>query len=167
MGVSKKTAGKGTAKPAGEAEFEYAAGQAAKGYEEVANMTREGLEHVGAIAKNSYEGVADYNREFTDAVQASSSALTRSVEDTTTALTEYAKESVEESLSMASRLFGAKSFQDVMNVQTDWARASFERFAAESAKIQERSVQTASEAVAPFNAGATAAFEKFGKPFAR
>ena len=167
MGVSKKTAGKGTARPAGDTEFEYATEQAAKGYEEVASMTREGLEHVGAIAKNSYEGVADYNKELANALQASSSALTRSVEDTTAALTEYAKDSVEETLSMTNRLFSAKTFQDVLSVQTDWARASFERFAAESAKMQERSVQAASAAAAPFNSGATAAFEKFGKPFAR
>ncbi len=169
MTVSKKTAGKGTARPAGaaEAEFEYAAEQAAKGYEQVATMTREGLEQVSAAAINGYEGVAEFNKELTEAFQASSNELTRTVEETTRAMTDYAKTSLEDSMSAANRMFGAKSVQDFMNVQADWARTSFERFAAESAKMQERSAQAASAAVAPLNAGATAAFEKFSKPLAR
>ncbi len=167
MGVSKKTASKGAAQPAGtgEAEFEYVAEQAAKGYEEVAKMTREGLEQVSAFAQGNYAGVADYNKDFKDAVQASSTAITENAEAATKAMTEYAKGAVEEGLSMANRLFGAKTFQDVINVQTDWAKASFDRFKAESTNMQERSLKAASEAAAPFNAGTTAAFEKFAKPF--
>ena len=167
MSVSKKTV-KGAARPAGtgEAEFEYAAEQAAKGYEEVAKMTREGLEQVGAFAKSNYAGIADYNKDFNDAVQTSSTAMTQSAEAATKAMTEYAKDSVAEGLSMANRLFGAKTLQDVVNVQTDWVKASLDRFKTESTNMQERSVAAASAASAPFQAGATAAFEKFSKPFA-
>ncbi len=137
---------------------------AAKGYEQYVNMTKEQVEKVGTFTFTGYDEVAEFNKETIDAVIASSDVFTRGAEDLGRAVTSLAQNSVEDNMATAKQVFGAKSLHEVVQLQSDWAKASLSGFFNESARLQELSMRVANEAFGPLGARATAAFEKLAKP---
>ena len=51
-----------------------------------------------------------------------------------------------------------------MDLQAEWAKLAFGSFLAESAKLQDMSVQVSSKAAEPLSKQVNAAVEKFSKP---
>ena len=63
-------------------------------------------------------------------------------------------------------LLAARTLREAVDVQTDWAKTSFDKVVAESTKLSEISVKVANEAAEPINARFNAAIEKLLKPMA-
>ena len=78
----------------------------------------------------------------------------------------YARTSLETAAETATALLAAKTFEDVIQLNTDFAKASFERMIAGSTKLSEMGAKVANEALAPLGDRVEATFQKLGKPVA-
>jgi hypothetical protein len=68
-----------------------------------------------------------------------------------TAYGDYAKKSFENTKSFAEKLSGAKSFDKVIGIQTEFAKSAFETFVAESQKIGALYRDLAKQSYKPFD----------------
>jgi hypothetical protein len=62
---------------------------------------------------------------------------------------DYTKKSVETRLALGEKLLGAKSFPDVIQIQTEYARASYADFAAQATKMGKLHTDLAKAAFRP------------------
>ena len=72
----------------------------------------------------------------------------------------------EQAAETATALLGAKTFEDVVQLNTQFARANIEGLIERSAKLSEMGVKVASEALAPLGGRVEAALHKLSKPMA-
>ena len=77
---------------------------------------------------------------------------------------DFSRVSFEGNVQATKALFGAKTFQDLVTMQSDHARKSMDQFLAEGAKLTELSVKVAGEAMAPIQARVDLAVKQFVKP---
>jgi len=61
----------------------------------------------------------------------------------------YARNSLEHAAEAATALLAAKTFEDLVQLNSDFANASFERMVARSTRLSEMGVKVANEAMAP------------------
>ena len=113
-----------------------------------------------------YEELADLGRENFAAVLRANAALTEGLEAISNEVMGYARNSFENAAEVATALLAAKTFEDVVQLNTDFAKASFERMVARSTKLSEMGVKVANEALAPIGDRVEATFQKLGKPLA-
>ena len=73
---------------------------------------------------------------------------------------------MEASAQAAKALLAARTLREAVDVQTDFAKSSFDKLVAESTKLSEISVKVANEAAEPISARVNAAIEKILKPVA-
>ncbi|MEW6769419.1 MAG: phasin family protein [Pseudomonadota bacterium] len=76
-----------------------------------------------------------YGKEQFDAAVASANSFSSSLQTIATAYGDYAKKSFEDTKSFAEKLAGVKSLDKAIEVQTEFAKSSYETFVAESQKI--------------------------------
>ncbi len=69
-------------------------------------------------------------------------------------------------MSNGKALLAVKTIQELIALQNAYAKASFNAFVAESAKLQELSVKIANEALAPLSERVNLTVETLGKPAA-
>jgi len=81
------------------------------------------------------EDIQNYGKAHLETVAASASNLQNGVRAITTAYGDYAKKSFEDTRSFVEKLSGVKSLDKALEAQTDYARAAYETFVAESQKI--------------------------------
>jgi hypothetical protein len=63
---------------------------------------------------------------------------------------DYAKKSFEQTASTFEKLVGVKSFDTVIEIQTDFAKSAYERFIAQSTKTRDLYTKLAQDSFAPF-----------------
>ena len=78
----------------------------------------------------------------------------------------FTQETMESGAQVAKALLGAKTLREAVDLQTDFAKTSFDKFVGESTKLSEMSVKVANEAFEPINARLNVAVEKLMKPVA-
>jgi phasin family protein len=113
-----------------------------------------------------YEELADLGRENFAAVLRANAALTEGIEAIGKEVMGYARNSLENVAEAATAVLAAKTFEDLVQVNSDFAKASFERLVARSTKLSEMGVKVANEALAPLGGRVEATFQKLGKPIA-
>src|SRR3546814_14310410 len=69
-------------------------------------------------------------------------------------------------MAFGKQVLGAKSLNEVVDLQNTFTKSAFDAFVAESTKISELSVKTASEAIEPIKARAAEAVEPLSRPHA-
>ncbi len=119
-----------------------------------------------AVLFVGYEELADLGRENFAAVLRANAALTEGFEAIGKEVMGYARNSLENAAEAAAALLAAKTFEDVVQLNTDFAKASFERMVERSTKLSEMGVKVANEALAPLGDRVGATFQKLGKPLA-
>ena len=115
---------------------------------------------------SGYEELADLGRENFAAILRANAALTEGLEAIGKEVIGYARTSFERYAETAAALLGAKTLEDVVQVNTDFAKAYIERFIERSQKLSEMSVKVANEALAPIGSRVEATVQKLGKPMA-
>ena len=113
-----------------------------------------------------YEDLANLGRENLAAVLRANAALTEGLEAISKEVMGYARNSFEDAAETATALLAAKTFEDVVQLNSDFAKASFERIVERSTKLSEIGVKVANEALAPLGDRVEATFQKLGKPVA-
>ncbi len=79
-----------------------------------------------AVSKDSLDMTAKSFGEVSKSAQAIASQIT-----------DYSKQSVEDGSKVMAKLFGAKSLEQAIEIQSEYAKASYERFVTETTKIGE------------------------------
>lgn len=93
------------------------------------NSVREGLEMV------KVEEIQQYSKEQFDTAVASASNLQKSYQAIATAVGDYTKKSFEDGNAYVEKLSGVKSLDKAIELQTEFAKSSYETFVAKSQKI--------------------------------
>ena len=101
------------------------------------------------------------SKQNLEAVVASVTAATKGAESLGAQAIAYSKKSVEDSVAAAKTLSGAKSIQEVVELQTSFAKTALEGYLAELNKASEIVSASMKESLVPLNARVTAAVEKF------
>jgi phasin family protein len=95
-----------------------------------------------------------------EAVVASVTAATKGAETVGARAIAYSKKSVEDQVAAAKTLAAAKSVQEVVELQTAFAKSAFEGYVAEMTKINELVAASVKDAFSPINERFTAVVER-------
>ena len=91
-----------------------------------------------------------YGSEGMDAVLKQFGAVSKSVQAIATEVADYSKEAFETTAAATEKLLGAKSLEKAIEIQTDYAKVSYESFVTESTKLGELFADLAKETYRPF-----------------
>jgi hypothetical protein len=90
-----------------------------------------------------------YGSEGMDAVLKQFGAVSKSVQAIATEVADYSKEAFETTAAATEKLFGAKSLEKAIEVQSDFLKTSYEGFVARSGKFSELYADLAKETYKP------------------
>ncbi len=139
---------------------------AQKNYDRFLGASKEQVEKASATAFKSYEDFSKFSKENLDAAVAATAIFAKGFETVGKAWMTFGQDAMEASAQATKALLAARTLREAVDVQTDWAKTSFDKVVAESTKLSEISVKVANEAVEPINARVNAAIEKLMKPVA-
>jgi len=134
---------------------------AAQGYEKAFAF---GKEQADAATKG-YEQVSAFGKDNVEAAVAAGAAATKGIETLNAELMDFAKTAMADQMAAFGKIMAIKTPQDMIELQNDFAKTSFDVAVARSTKIGEMTAKVANEAFAPVNERANAAMETFAKPF--
>jgi phasin family protein len=140
------------------------AGSVAKRVAEPVVMEADG--EAAAVLFAGYEQWTDVGRENFTAVLRANAALSEGLEAMGKEVIQYARRSFEQAAETATALLGAKTFEDVVQLNTQFAKANIEGLIERSARLSEMGVKVASEALAPLGGRVEAAIHQLSKPIA-
>ena len=103
------------------------------------------------MVKN-FEDLQTVGKENMDAALKSFSALSKSGQAIAVEIADYSKKAFEDSTAALEKLFGVKSFDKAIEVQTEYAKSAYESFVAEATKIGDLYADMAKESYKPFEA---------------
>ena len=101
------------------------------------------------------------SKQNLEAIVASATAATKGAEALGAQAIAFSKKSVEDGVAAAKTLSTAKSLQEVVELQTAWAKSSMEAYLGEFNRASEIVAASFKESLFPLNARVTATVEKF------
>jgi hypothetical protein len=81
------------------------------------------------------DGIQKVSKVNIDATMKSFEVTTKTVQAITTEMTDYTKRSFENNTKALEKLFGAKSLDKAIEVQSEYVKASYEDYLAQTAKL--------------------------------
>jgi len=145
----------------------------AAGQEGLRNFAKAGTESyekafagVRDKAEELFQGYDEFAKNGKQQIEAWSAAGTtygKGVEAIGGECVNFAKQALDNNVQVTKAILGAKSLNEVMDLQTDYARNSFEGLLARTTKVGEMATKVAQETAAPINAQVTATVEKLRK----
>jgi len=106
------------------------------------------------------EDVQKLSKDNMDATMKSFGALSKASQAIATEVADYSKKSFEDSTKVMEKMFGAKSLDKAIEIQTDFAKTAYEGFVAQATKIGELYADLAKESYKPFETYAVKAATK-------
>jgi hypothetical protein len=101
------------------------------------------------MVKN-FEDLQTVGKENVDAALKSFGALSKSGQAIAVEIADYSKKAFEDGSAALEKLFGVKSFDKAIEVQTEYAKSAYEGFVAEATKLGELYADLAKETYKPF-----------------
>jgi phasin family protein len=101
-----------------------------------------------------------YSKKNLEAVVASVTAATKGAEVLGAMAMSYSKASLEGQVAAAKSLAGAKSLQEVVELQTSFAKSALETYMSEVGKMSETVASSVKDSLKPLNERVTAVVEK-------
>ncbi len=101
------------------------------------------------MVKN-FEEFQQAGKENIDLAMKSMGVLSKSTQAIVTEVTDYSKKAFEDGSAALEKLFGVKSFEKAIEVQTEYAKTAYEGFVAKASKIGELYADLAKETYKPF-----------------
>jgi phasin family protein len=102
-----------------------------------------------AMVKN-FEDLQLVGKENMDSALKCWGALSKGTQAIATEMADYSKKAFEDSSAALEKLFGVKSFDKAIEVQTEFAKSAYEGFVAEATKLGELYSDLAKETYKPF-----------------
>ncbi len=139
---------------------------ATKQVEQAVAMTQEQAEKTSNAMFKGYDEISQINKQNFDAMVQSSSIFAKGCESITKEFFSYSQNALEMSFKGTKAMLGATSIKDVVDLQSEIARKSFDTAMAESAKLTEMSVEVTNKAFKPLQDQVNVAVGKITKPLA-
>ncbi len=98
---------------------------------------------------NNFEEFQKFGKEQLDATTAVASSLAKGFQTIAAEATDYSKKALENNSAYVERLLGAKSLDNAIQIQSDYAKTTYEGFVAQATKIGELYTSLAKEAFKP------------------
>ena len=114
-------------------------------------------------ALKQYDQFTVFGKDNVDAVMAASNAYAKGFETLTSELLNLSKHSMEESIAATKALFGAKTLQEMIELQTTLARTTFDKMISQTTRVGEVATKVAQDAFEPLTNRVSHAVEKFTK----
>lgn len=137
---------------------------AAAGYDQAVAMTKERVEKTSKAVFQGYGDFSSVGQENMDAVVQSGTIYAKGVETIGREVMSFAKAAVDNNVAATKAMFGAKSLREVVDLQNELTRKTFDRFLAEYGKLTEMSVKLATDASEPIQTRVKTTVEKAVKP---
>ena len=104
-----------------------------------------------SMVKN-FEDLQQVSKDNVEAAMKSVGALSKGAQAIAVEVADYSKKAFEDGTAALEKLFGVKTFDKAIEVQTEFAKASYEGFVAKASKIGELYADLAKESYKPFEA---------------
>ena len=98
----------------------------------------------------NFDEMQKFSKDGVDAAMKSFGALSKVSQTIAAEVTDYSKKSFEDGTKVLEKLFGAKSFEKAIEIQTDYAKSAYEGFVAQATKIGELYADLAKETYKPY-----------------
>jgi len=98
----------------------------------------------------SFDEVSKYGKEFVDGGLKSFAAISKGAQAIAVETTDYTKRSLEAGSATFEKVISSGSLEKALEVQTDYARQTYEGFVAEATRLGELYAELAKEAYKPF-----------------
>jgi phasin family protein len=108
----------------------------------------------------NFDDVQKLSKDNLDTAMKSFGAMSKGVQAIAAEVADYSKKSFEEGTAAAEKLFGAKSLDKAIEIQTEFAKSAYEGFVANATKIGELYADLAKESYKPLEAFAAKAAVK-------
>ena len=138
--------------------------QAAKTFEQTASAAKEQAEKLSAQLLKLSAELQALNKGNVEALVESSTIASQGAEDLSREIIAYAQARLDQSLTTGKALLTAKSLKEVIDLQTDYVKSSFDAFTSEAGRLQELTTRVTSAALAPLNARVNATVVTLSKP---
>lgn len=114
----------------------------------------------------SYGDLAGFGKGNVEAVVKSSTIVARGFEELSRQFMALAQSNMEHSVATAKAALNCTTLKQVVDLQSDFAKTTFDKLVSEGNKLSELSYKFTNEAIEPLQARMTLAVETFGKPLA-
>ena len=125
--------------------------------ETMVKTSSDAMKHSFDRAAKSYDSFASFNKETMEALIQSASATSKGLEAINAEALAFSKQQIEDSVAAAKAAMTSKSVQELVEIQSDFAKSAFESFVGQATKLGEMFTALAKETAEPIN-GRTAAF---------
>jgi hypothetical protein len=98
----------------------------------------------------SMDDVQKFGKDHLDIATKSIAALSKGLQTLASDAADYTRKSFEHSTSTFEKMLGAKSLERAVEIQSEYARSSYEGFVAQSTKLGEMVTDIAKETYKPF-----------------
>ena len=140
--------------------------QAAKTFEQTASATKEQVEKLSAQLLKLSAELQALNKANVQALIESGSIASQGAEELTREVTAYAQASFDKSVTTGKALLTATSLKEVVDLQSDYVKASFDSFVAESSRLQGIGTRIATAALTPLKDRVSVTVTTLSKPLA-
>jgi len=96
------------------------------------------------------DDMQSFGKDNMDATMKTFGAVSKGVQAIAVEVADYSKKSFEESSAAIEKMFGAKSIDKAIEVQSDYVKSAYESFVAEATKLGELYADLARESYKPF-----------------
>jgi hypothetical protein len=98
----------------------------------------------------NFDEIQKMNKDGVDATMKSFGVFSKGLQALTTEVSEYSKKSFEEMTAATEKLFGAKSVETAIEIQTDYVKSAYEGFMTEASKMGDLVTELATQAYKPY-----------------
>ena len=98
----------------------------------------------------NFDELHKLNKDNMDVAMKSLGAVSKGVQAIAAEWADYSKKSFEEGSAAAEKLFGAKSLEKAIEIQSEYVKTAYEGFVAEATKLGELYTDLAKESYKPF-----------------
>ncbi len=137
---------------------------AVQGYNQAVAVAKEQAEKASATVLKGIDQISAFNQGTVEALVQSSNIVVKGYETLGRAWLGLVQSSIESRVGTTKQFFGCKTLREAVDLQNDFAKASFDNLVAETTKISETAVKVTNEALQPLQARANAAVELMLKP---
>jgi hypothetical protein len=104
----------------------------------------------GRTIMKGFEDMQKFGKDNADATMKSLGALSKSVQAIAVEMADYSKKAFEDGAAATEKMFGAKSLEKAVEVQSDYFKTAYEGFVSQTARLGELYSDLAQEAYKPF-----------------
>ena len=98
----------------------------------------------------SFEDLQKYGKDNVDATLKSLESVSKSVQAIAVETADYSKKSFEQGSAAVEKLFGAKSVDKAIEIQSEYVKSAYETFVSQATKMGELYADLAKETYKPF-----------------